>query len=133
MKRILRHYVIDTICLYAISKMAGGMEFGNGISTLLLAGIAVTAVSIIGKPIINLLLLPINLITFGLFRWVASSFIIFLATLIVPAFKVLGFYFTGFSTKWFDLPSINLTGLAAYIGFSFLLSLLTSIIYWLIK
>jgi putative membrane protein len=133
MKVILRHYVIDTVCLYAISNKAGGMVFGNGIPTLLVAGIAVTAVSLIARPIINLLLLPINLITFGLFRWVASSFIIYLSTLIVPSFKVVGFYFTGLSTRWVDLPSLNLSGIMAYIGFSFLLSIFTSSIYWLIK
>ena len=133
MKRILRHYIIDTVCLYVITNIAGGMEFGNGIQTLLLTGMAITVVSLFGKPVINLLLLPINLITFGLFRWVASSFIIYLATLLVPAFKVVGFHFAGLTTKWFDLPSLNLQGIASYIGFSFLLSLFTSFIYWLIK
>jgi uncharacterized membrane protein YvlD (DUF360 family) len=133
MKRILRHYIIDTLCLLAISKIATGIVFGNGIITILQAGIAVTAVSLIAKPIINLLLLPINLITFGLFRWVAASVIIYIATLVVSAFKVVEFSFPGLSTKWIDLPSLNLHGIAAYIGFSFLLSLFTSFIYWLIK
>ena len=133
MKRIFRHYLIDTLCLYAISQVASGMTFGGGVLTLLKAGVAVTLVSLLAKPIINLLLLPLNLITFGLFRWVASSVIIYIATLIVPAFKVSAFVFSGFSTKWLDIPSINFHGILAYVGFSFLLSLSTSFIYWLIK
>jgi len=133
MKTLLRHYVIATFSLLAISKIAEGLYFGQGLKTLLLAGIAVMVVSIVAKPIINILLLPINLITFGLFRWVASSVIIYLATLIVPSFKVIGFYFAGISTKWLDIPTFNLHGIWSYVGFSFLLSLITSFIYWLIK
>ena len=53
MKRILRHYIIDTVCLYVISIIASGMEFGNGIQTLLLTGMAITVVSLFGKPVIN--------------------------------------------------------------------------------
>src|SRR3989304_10356006 len=103
MKTILRHFVIDTYCLYLVSIIASGMEFGNGFSTLLLAGFAITIVSIFAKPIINILLLPLNLITFGLFRWVASSIVLYLSTLIVPAFKIQSFLYSGLSTKWLEI------------------------------
>jgi len=132
-KRILRHFVIDTFCLYLVSQLATGLEFAGGAKTFLLTGIAITTVSLIAKPIINILLLPINLVTFGLFRWVASSVVIYLATLLVPGFKVIAFYFSALSTKWIDIPQINLQGIGAFIGFSFLLSLTSSAIYWLIK
>lgn len=133
MKRIVRHFIIDTFCLYVISNIASGLVFGGGFKTFILAGVAITIVSIIAKPVISLLLLPINLITFGLFRWVASSVVIYLSTLIVPLFKVTGFYFDGFQSLWIDIPKINLHGLGAYIAFSFLLSTMMSFIYWLIK
>jgi putative membrane protein len=133
MKTILRHYVIDTFSLYLISLIASGLVFGKGLSTLLLSGVALTLVSLIAKPIINILLLPLNLITFGIFRWVAASVVIYLTTLLVPLFKVSGFYFSGFTSRWIDIPVINLHGIAAFIAFSFLLSVVTSAIYWLIK
>ena len=133
MKTLLRHYVIDTFSLLLLSKIASGLQFGNGISTLLIAGLAITIVSLLAKPIINILLLPINLVTFGLFRWVASSIVIYLTTLIVPLFKVTGFFLSGTSTRWFDIPTFDFHGFSAYIAFSFLLSLITSFIYWLIK
>jgi len=133
MKTILRHFVIDTYCLYLVSIIASGMQFGNGFSTLLLAGFAITIVSIFAKPIINILLLPINLITFGLFRWVASSIVLYLTTLIVHSFKIIYFHFPGLSSKWIDIPNLDFSGILSYIGFSFLLSLVSSFIYWLIK
>jgi putative membrane protein len=133
MKRILRHYVIDTFSLWTVSQIAQGLVFGEGPKTLLIAGAGVTCVSLLAKPVINLLLLPLNLITFGLFRWVSSAIVIYLVTLIVPKFKVIGFHFAGFSSPWLDIPSLNFKGFWAYIGFSFLFSLIAQFIYWLIK
>lgn len=133
MKRILRHFVIDTYSLWLTSRAASGMAFEGGLKTLILAGIAVTLVSVFAKPIINLLLLPINLISFGLFRWVASAVILYLVTLLVKDFKVLFFNFAGYKSVWFDIPSLYFEGWVAFVAFSFFLSLLTSVIYWLLK
>ena len=133
MKRILRHFVIDTFCLWVTSQIAQGMVFQSGYKTLLITGIAVTMVSLVAKPVINLLLLPINLITFGLFRWVGASVILYLVTLLVKEFRIQSFFYSGLTNKWLELPVLNFHGILAFIAFSFILSLLTSFIYWLIK
>ena len=132
MKRIIRHYAVDTFSLFTVSQIASGMVFEKGIQTLLLAGVGVMLVSLLIRPIINILLLPLNLVTFGLFRWVSSAIVIFLVTLVVPGFKLTGFHFPGLTTAWFDLPALNFSGIMAYIAFSFVLSLMISVIYWII-
>ena len=133
MKRILRHYVIDTFSLWAISKIASGMVFEKGILTLLITGVALTGTFLLAKPIINLLLLPLNLVTFGLFRWVSSAVVLYIVTLIIRDFKIIAFIFAGVSSRWIDIPVLNFHGFLAFVGFSFILSLITSFIYWLIK
>ncbi len=133
MKGILRHYIIDTFCLYIISTFVSGIIFENGIPSLLLAGVGLTVATLLIKPIINVLLIPLNLITFGLFKWVSSAIALFLVTLVVPGFKIVGFAFTGFSSKWFDIPSINIHGLLAFVLFSFLFSFIASFFHWLTK
>lgn len=133
MKKLVRHFVIDTFCLWVVSQTADGLFFENGFQTLLIAGVSVSLVSLLAKPVINLLLLPINLVTFGFFRWASSAVVIYLVSVLIPAFKVTRFYYPGFNSPWFDIPSLNFTGLMAYISFSFLLSLIMSFIYWLLK
>src|SRR3989344_4331790 len=133
MKRILRHFVIDTFSLWAVSNIARGMVFQNGLETLIATGLAVTATFLLAKPIINLLLLPLNLVTFGLFRWFSSAVVLYIVTLIIKDFRITAFHFGGLTSKWIDVPSLNFSGLLASVGFSFLLSLITSFIYWLIK
>ncbi len=133
MKRIIRHYVIDTVSLYLVSRVASGLVFERGAESLLLAGVGLTIVSLLAKPVINILLLPINLVTFGLFRWVSSAILLYLVTLVVPGFKIVGFIFKGISIQGINIPALSLSGLLAIAAFSFLISLITSFIYWLIK
>ena len=133
MKRILRHFVIDSVSIFLVSSIASGMMFEKGIETLLLTGLGLTIASLIAKPVINILMLPINLITFGLFRWVAAVAVLYIVTLIVPGFKIIGFSFGGYSNIWFDVPTIAFTGILAFLAFSLLHSLISSFIYWLIK
>ena len=125
--------VIDSVSIFLVSSIASGMMFEKGIETLLLTGLGLTIASLIAKPVINILMLPINLITFGLFRWVAAVAVLYIVTLIVPGFKIIGFSFGGYSNIWFDVPTIALTGILAFLAFSLLHSLISSFIYWLIK
>ncbi len=133
MRKIIRHYILDTFALYLASQIASGMMFEKGFETLFITGGALTIATILAKPIINILLLPINLITFGLFKWVSSAVALYLVTLVIPGFKIIQFFFSGVSTKYFDIPSISLGGSLAYIAFSFLLSLVTSLLFWVFR
>jgi len=133
MKSILKHFVIDTVCLYIISQFISGMVFSEGPVTLALTGAVLSLTTLIIKPIINILLLPINLITFGLFKWVAYAVTLYLVLLLVPGFEITGFHFSGIVTYWFSLPAIDFSGAIAIVAFSFVISLLTSIIFWIMK
>lgn len=131
MKRIIRHYVINTLSLWAVSMIAEGLVFDRGMQTLLMTGVALTVASIFAKPVINMLLLPLNLVTFGLFRWVSSAVVLYLVTLVIKDFHVAFFRFDGFTSKWFDLPPLYFEGIIAFVGFAFILSIFTSFFDWL--
>lgn len=133
MKRIIRNYLIVILSLYFVNQVAKGMVFEKGIETFLFTGVVLTAAMMFGKPIINLLLLPLNLVTFGLFRWVSSAIALYIVTLIVKEFKIASFHFSALSTKWVDIPTLNFKGTLAFIAFSFFLSLFTSFLHWVRK
>ncbi len=133
MKTLIKIYLTSTLSLYLASVVFGGMELSKGINSILLAGVALSLFSLLVKPLINLLLLPLNLITFGLFRWVSSAIALYLVTLVIPGFKIIAFVFNGLSSKWIDIPSINLTGILAMVAFSLVISVISSILHWLIS
>ena len=133
MRTILKHFIINTVTLYIISQAVSGIYFAAGSYTLLLAGLVLTLTTLVIRPVINILLLPINLITFGFFKWVGYAITLYLVTLIVPGFKLLDFVFKGYNSYWFSIPALSLSGLLAFIAFSFIISIISSIIYWIFK
>lgn len=133
MKTIIRHYVLETVTLYLASQMASGIVFEGGLKTLFLAGVGLTLATLIVRPLINILILPINLITFGLFKWVSSAVALYLVTLVIPGFKIVQFSYAGLSTKWIDIPGFSFEGMLAFVAFSFLISFIASFLHWLIK
>lgn len=109
------------------------MVFENGVYTLLLAGVVLMVSTLVVKPLINMLILPINLVTFGLFKWVSSVVALYVVTLVVPGFEITNMVFAGYSGQWIDIPSFNFTGIIAFIAFSFAISLFSSVMHWLVK
>lgn len=132
-KKLIRHFLIDTYSLYLVSLIAEGLVFTEDLKTLVIAGAVLTAITIFAKPVINLLLLPLNLVTFGLFRWVSSAIALYLVELVVLQFEVNGFHFAGFANKWVEIPVLNFSGWLEYIAFAFILSIITSVIHWVVK
>ena len=133
MKRILRLYVYDTVSLYLASQIASGLVFDGGLATLLLAGLGLVGATLLVKPIINILLLPINLVTFGFFKWTSSAIALYIVTLIVPGFRIVAFNTQAFTSQWIDIPSVQLEGILAFVAFSFVIFVFTSIMTWLTK
>lgn len=133
MRKILKHFIISSLSLYAVSLAVSGIYFSQGLYTLLLAGIALTVATIFVEPVINIFLLPINLMTFGIFRWAGFAITLYIVTLVVPGFKLANFVFNGYKSYWFTIPTISLTGFLSFVAFSFLISLISSIVYWIFK
>ncbi len=133
MRIIIKHFLIDTVSLYLISQVVIGIVFAEGLYTLALAGFVLMLATLIVRPVINVLLLPINLITFGLFKWVTYAITLYLVTLVVPGFHLGEFVFKGVSSYWFSIPGISLSSVLAFIAFSFVISTVSSILYWILK
>ena len=133
MRGLIKHFIINTAALYVVSMVVQGIVFASGTQTLLLTGAVLMLANMIVKPIINILLLPINLITFGIFKWISYSVTLYIVTLVVPGFKLLDFVFTGFNNYWLSIPALSLTGVLAFIAFSFLISAISSIGNWIFK
>ncbi|MDA1079231.1 MAG: phage holin family protein [bacterium] len=84
---MLRPFVLTLVTLFVLSWLLPAITFTN-LTTLLIAGVVLTLLNGIVKPVLKLLLLPINLITFGLFSIFLNAGILWLALAIVPGFHI---------------------------------------------
>lgn len=133
MKTILRALFINATILFLASRIYPGLVFDGQLKTLLLAAIALTILNRFIKPVIKLLLLPINLITLGLFGWVAQVLTLFILTRLVSGFAVVGFYFAGWTSNGFVVPAMTISTFISYVLASITLSLLSQVLGWLLR
>lgn len=133
MKHIIRIFIIEGVTLYLVSQITTGLHFANGTTDLIITAIGLTIASLFVRPIINLFLLPLNLLTFGFFRFLTNAITLFLVDLVLNQFSIGGFFFKGYPGTLIVLPSVGFpAGPLSYLAFSFVISFITSIIYWLV-
>jgi uncharacterized membrane protein YvlD (DUF360 family) len=131
-KKILRTFVTEGTALYLATQMAGGLHFEKGLQSMVITAVALTLGAFFVKPVINILILPLNLMTLNFFKWASHAIMLFLVDLALTEFGIISFAFKGFQTDWFSIPQIFFPqGVVAYIAFSFLISLIAGVIHWI--
>lgn len=134
MRKILRSFIVEAVVLYLVSQAISGLTLEGGYTGLLITGAALALASFLVKPIVNILLLPVNLVTFGFFKWISNAITLYIVDLVLDQFKVGKFSYAGFTNDWFTLPAYSTDSVVlSYILFSFVIFFLASVIYWLIK
>jgi putative membrane protein len=106
--KIILHWILISVAVFATSKIVKGVVV-DPIWVSLVVGACLTLFNMFIKPIVNVLTLPINAITLGLFSLVINGALFWYLGTLIKGFSVGGFY-------------------AAFIG-----ALLVSIINWFLK
>lgn len=133
MKRILRMLAVNYLCLWLVAQGLKSVNYQGDWQILFLAAATLAAINLGIKPIINLLLLPLTILTLGAFRWVINILGLYLVALVVPGFSIQPFEFPGLSYQGLVIPPFSASLLYSYIITSLIISLTTTLVYWLIK
>lgn len=133
MKKFIRLSLLNTFSLFITSAFFAGLLVPNDLLSLVSAGAIFTLINYLVKPIIKLFLLPINLITLGLFRWIANVFVLVVLTKIVSTVSITAFTFPSISQSVFTTPDFYINKTVSYILASFLLSLTFNLIAAILK
>jgi putative membrane protein len=132
-KKYFRLFLINFLALWLIGQFFSGVSFTNGYQTIALASLVLTLAGFIIKPLVGLLLLPVNLLTLGAFRWLINVITLWIVTLIVPQFKITSFLFNGWVYQGFVIPAMFLNLFWVYVLVALTISLVTTLFLWLIK
>ena len=96
----------------------------------IITGIVLTLMMIVLKPILQLLSMPLNIITFGLASFLVNAIILFLLTVFVGQVTVEPFTLPGIAFLGFAIPAIALNKWFAYLVASVVLSGVYSLLTW---
>lgn len=82
--------LINAIAFYVTAYLVPGITI-SGWQALLVISIVWGLLTLLVKPVLLLLTLPINILTLGLFTFVVNAVLLLIMSSIVPGFRVAGF------------------------------------------
>lgn len=123
MKFLFRMFVFSAIALYATSFiMKGSFVISTDPKNIALAAVLVAAVHYLARPIMKIIFLPLNIITIGLFSFVAY---ILLFNFMINSFGYITIHpwtFPGISAFGYSLAKTDLNYWMTLFSSSFMLS-----------
>jgi len=84
--------IVNAVMVYLAARVVPGIALGDGpVWPALLAGLVLALVNAVVRPVLQLLTMPLTILTLGLFVFVLNAFCLWLTSVIVPGFVVHGF------------------------------------------
>ena len=131
MKTILRHFLINLVALFLTTRFIPGLTYSGGIKSLLIGALVFMVINIILVPFLKILLLPLNLLTLGLFAWVANVLALYALTSIVSDFQLVSYFFPGYYAGGFQIPAMDLSPFWVAVLASLVIGMITHFLQWL--
>lgn len=131
MKGFLQEAAINSVALYATLNLFSGLAVAGGFWGIFTAAILITIGFRILKPVINIITLPLNVITFGLFQALVVAFIVFLITLIYPQMQITEFDYNGAQLMGIIIQPFYVSLFLSYIIISVTIYLINRSLFWL--
>lgn len=132
-KSLLKAFLINMVSLWTTTQILPSLAITDGFKGLAIASAAFMVANFILIPLLRVLLLPLNLLTVGLFSWLANVLALYFLVTIIPSFKISSYYFPGGSYYGFSFPSLDLSPFLVVIAASFLIGFIHHFLNWLLK
>lgn len=116
-----------------LTQILPSVKISGGIPTHILGGAALSLMFLLLKPVLNIITLPLNLITLGSFSFLINVGILYLLTRFIPSILINAFKFGGLKFAGFVVPEFFVNTFFAFIAASLLLSIVFTLLTWLIK
>lgn len=108
MLNTLIRWVIYAFLIVLVSWIVPGIEVDNFISAMFVC-VIMALINTFIKPILQLITLPVNILTLGLFSFIINALMLMLAGLVAPGFEVEGFMSALFGSLLLSLLSLGVS------------------------
>ena len=122
MRILLASWFANAVTLYILARFLPGINILNlyssnsfitnmGIKTVLIGGLVIGIFNTILRPVLKFLCIPLTCLTLGLFSFVISGAIFYLAVLLTPGMTVASFWWAIIGGVCFGILNSMLSGL----------------------
>lgn len=126
-KKLLRYTLLFSFSLATANQIWHNLYFQNNIKTIIYVSLILTIFELFLKPILKILLLPVNLLTLGTLRLVINTLGLYLAKFLLTDFKVYNIHVETFKWQGFLIPTQDYKSFWAH----FVSSLTIGIIFYI--
>lgn len=89
--QVITQLVIQVFSLFIVSSILPGFTLTD-FRAAIVAAVVIGVINTFIRPIVQLIALPITVLTLGIFSFVINVFLLMVAASIVPGFKIDGFF-----------------------------------------
>lgn len=129
MKYLIRVFLFNVFGLWLTTQLLSTITTIESWQMIMLAGFVLSLLMFIVKPMLKILFIPINLITFGLLSWFVDVIVLFLLTVITPQVEIVSGSIPALFWQGFSIPTIHVTYFWALVLTSVVFTLITNILH----
>ncbi|MCX8009032.1 MAG: phage holin family protein [Patescibacteria group bacterium] len=107
MKHLARVFLFNIVAFWLTTEFLPAIKVSGGVGIILAAGFLLGLLMVIVKPMLKILFIPFNFLTFGIAGLFINVVVIYLLTFILPEVQIVPYTFPGFSWEGFVVPSID--------------------------
>lgn len=133
MKALLRNYLVNLGALWIVTQIIPSLQILGGAEGLMLGALTLMGANILLVPLLKILLLPLNLLTLGIFAWLSNVLALYFLTILLPYISISAYHFPGLTYQGFTIPAIDLPAFYVVVIASFLIGFIIHLTKWLIK
>jgi len=133
MRSLLKKYLLTLTVVYTLTLFIPAVSIAQGWSGLFYASLVLSILFYIARPIVNLIMLPLNILTLNLSAWLINIVIFYLWTVLVPEVEVIEWSFAGASFGNFIFSSYNFAGWQVIIICAIFITMLNQFLNWVMK
>lgn len=133
MKRLIASIIFHIFAIFLVSQTFSGIKITGGLQFIALAGLALSVLNFILRPIIKLIAFPLQILTFGLFSIFINAGMLYLLTRLLPQIRIVPFILQSISFKTFHTGTYSLNLVESFIFIAFVISCVVTILSWVTR
>lgn len=130
MKHLVRVFLFNVFALWLTGEILPGLLIHGGWQTILFGGFILCLLMLIVAPILKILFIPINILTFGLLSWMVNVIVIYLFTVVVPEMQVTAWVYPGATWAGFVVPQMEISYFVSLVLVSLCIAMITNILHY---
>ncbi|MDP2860582.1 MAG: phage holin family protein [bacterium] len=133
MKRIVKSFLVTAAGVYLTAFFIPGFSYGKTAQDLATITVSLILLNSFVRPIIKIVLLPLNIATFGLLFWLANVIVVYITSLLLPAVRFSSWAFSGYYYHGLIIPAVNFSPLVTLVTAAILIGIISSVLSWLLE